>query len=625
MNQTSPASASSGGELGRAAAAGLLAAVLVATGWVILSARGAAAAWRSVAPLADASSVGLYLAASAMGALVAWVARPHVRDRDLGSWTSALVLVALTGFAHPLGRHAAMIALSATVAYVGASRRLDRPLARLRLARADRVLPVASYALTLVPMCIFPMHRHWSFGSGSWDMGCVVHNAYLVSRFLPTTSTVLGGPSFLGDHFSVGLYLYAPYFWLAGSGYGLLLLQAANLAVTAPAIYGIARRHGASTSSSFALAWSTGLSFGLQSAAFFDVHHITLGFGFFAAALWAIETRRLALASVLLFIFALFKESIGLYVVGLGAWLVLRSWRGSRRDRTMGAAWMLGGAFWFILVTRLFMPWFASRGAAPESHETYGDFGATVFEAAISILSQPLTAFWFMFVGDEKLMSSFTTLANAGWLTLLSPSVFVAAGPLLAERFLSSKASMWHMGFHYAAPLALYAGWGAARALGRTERWLHDRLGSGWFAPRRAVALFVLAMATLTLVYGYRHPANFLRWRYSYYSSPEKREANAAAVEWLKARAPKGRVAAQNHLLPHVAHRQHIYRLEDYAKADWVLLSLREDAWPYPRSHPVNLARRLSADPTWRLVLDESGARIYQRVGPSAGTEGQPE
>lgn len=616
--------------IARVVGVGLLSAAATSLGLLLVTARGAAAQWDGLGPLKAAMHApALYLVGALVGLGFAASSARRAKDDDaasdrvLAAWTGASFVIALLGFMHPLGRHAAQVSLSVSLAILaGALWPVGRDRA-VRLPRPDLALALGGYALTVIPMCVFPMHRHWAFGSGSWDMGCYVHNAYLVSRFLPTISTVLGGADFLGDHFSVGLYLYAPLFWLWGSGYALILLNAMQLAVTTPAVYGIARAHGASRASSLAVGLTTGLSFGLQSAAFFDVHAITLGFGFFAAALWAIETRRLVAATLLLFTFSLFKESIGLYIVGLGLWLLLRSVKqpGPRRRQLwgFGAGWVVTGALWFVVVNRVLMPWFRSRGSAPEPHETYTDFGPTVFEAALAILSDPLAAAGFMFVGDEKLLSWFATFANAGWLTFAAPSVLLAAAPLFAERFLSAKSSMWHMGYHYAAPLCLYAGWGAARAAGTVERWIRAR--SFTLKPEPTLVAYLLALALFTLGFGYRHPANFLQWRYAYYSSPAQREANAEAVAWLREAAPDGKVAAQNRLLPHVASRRYIYRLEQWERADWVLLSLDEDAWPYDRRFPRQLADRLDGRRDWSLVFERSGARIYRRGPPPSPAE----
>ena len=265
----------------------------------------------------------------------------------------------------------------------------------------------------------------------------------------------------------------------------VLAIQSVNLACVAPAVFLIARHHRAPMGVAVALALATGLSFGLQSAAYFDSHEITVGFGFLAWGVWAFETGRLRAATVLLAVFALFKESLGAYVVGLG---LLAGWRGltgaGRRWWVYGLGWIVGGAVWFVLVNRVFMPALIARGRPPEPHETFGDFGPTVFLALIGIVTQPLKAFGALFVPGDKLWSHVTTFGGLGWLSLLAPQVGLAALPLFAERFLSSKATMWQMGYHYAAPLSLYAGWAAARGYQRATRLAAAGLARAWAGRR---------------------------------------------------------------------------------------------------------------------------------------------
>ncbi len=603
-----------------------------------LVSRGRPARWTAAKQaLGESIGTSVWLSGAALavaGLFGLWAAGRRPNDRSLRAVAVSGLVVVLFVFAHPLGRHAGLVWL-ALAAALSAGAIGGRSAGRKRTAepgesgvRRDRITGGILFVLAVVPMAIFSMHRHWAFGSGSWDMGCEVHNAYRTSRFLPTLSTVLGEVDFIGDHFLVGFYLYAPYFWLWTSAYSVLLLQALHLAVTGPAVFAIARHHGASRTAAAALGVVTSLSFGMQAAAFFDAHEITLGFGFFAVAIWALETRRWVWASVAAAIFCAFKESVGLYVVGLGLWVWVRSISTDDRlvrpadrrlERWIGTAWVFAGLAVFVLVNRLIMPWFQAHGNPPEPHETFADFGPDVFRAALAILQDPLRAAWVALVPEMKLESIVVTLANAGWLSVLSPSVGVAALPLVAERFLSSKMTMWQMGYHYAAPLCLYAGWAAARRLGRVERWVQERFvrsqryASGW-----AVAGFLVAMGLGVTAYGTYEPSNFWVWRYPYYSSPEKRTANRAAVRLVQRRAPRGRVAAQNHILPHLAARAWIYRLADHRKADWVVLSEGENAWPYPKSYPEQLRRRLGQDPRWNEVFSESGTFVFRRLKPQS-------
>ncbi len=551
--------------------------------------------------------------------VVALVRRPGLASSRTVSGLAVLALLTgLAAFVSPVGHHAGILGLSLVAAVLVAGLGLRWPLPDR--AGADRWAVGILWAAVSVVHMIYSMHRHAWFGSGSWDHGCMVHNFYRASRFASTTSTVLGEVDFLGDHFMVGIYLYAPLMWISSSGYMVLAIQSVNLACVAPAVYLIARHHRAPMGVAVAFALATGLSFGMQSAAYFDSHEITVGFGFFAWGLWAFETGRLRLATVLLATFALFKESLGAYVVGLGLLAVWRGLSGSGRRWWMyGVGWIIGGAVWFVLVNRVFMPALIARARPPEPHETFGDFGPTVFLALIGIASQPLKAFGALFVPGDKLWSHVTTFGGLGWLPLLAPQVGLAALPLFAERFLSSKATMWQMGYHYAAPLSLYAGWAAARGYQRAAR----LAGAGltWLADRRlaaaaptAIGVYVIAAAGLVNEYGYRHPSNYHRWQPDYFSTPARRASNLEAVALLRGEGRSARLAVQNRILPHLADRPYIYRLGQWRKADWVLLSVGENAWPWPDRYPGQLARTLARAPDWRLVYAEEGTAIFART-----------
>ena len=553
-----------------------------------------------------------------------------VRHRDLRGWRTSGALAVLFGgatvaaAASPVGHHVTILGVALLGAVTVGLARSPTVLTRLVEGmgsdrRRDLVIAGVLWGVVFAVDAVFSMHRHAWFGSGSWDHGCMVHNFYRAAHFLPTVSTVLGGVDFLGDHFMVGIYLYAPVVWLWDSGYSVLAIQAAQVSAVAPAIYLMARHHGIGRFAGGVLALGTALSFGLQSAVYFDAHGITVGFGFLAFGLWAFETGRLRTATVLLFVFSLFKESLGAYVAALGLLAIVRGATGrDRRHVAYGAAWMAYGVVWFVLVNRVFMPAFAAQGLPPEPHETYADFGPTVFTAAQGILANPLKAFVAVFVPMMKLESHAVTLGHTGLVALLSPQVAVAALPLVAERFLSSKSTMWEMGYHYAGPLCLYAGWAAVRGFSRARSIvgaLLEYLGRGLGAHRRGVLVAYLAFAAvLETRFGYRHPANFYTWQAGYFSRPAQKVANERAVKWLARQGRAARVAAQNRILPHLANRPFIYRLGEYEKADWVVLSVRESAWPYDAGLPHRLAARLYADPGWKLVFSEEETAVFARV-----------
>src|SRR5262249_24235684 len=96
--------------------------------------------------------------------------------------------------------------------------------------------------------------------------------------------------------------------------------------------------------------------------------------------------------------------------------------------------------------------------------------------------THPLKALGAMFVPSEKLHSLLVTFGGLGWLSIFSPEILIPALPLFAERFLSSKQTMWEMGYHYGAPLTLYTAWAVALAYPKIERFVaarFDRVEAG--------------------------------------------------------------------------------------------------------------------------------------------------
>jgi uncharacterized membrane protein len=598
----------------------LFAVLLLFTGFTIrvIAARGNLATVGHVVQIAEALPPGFWptIALVAVLAIAALIRSPALLDpRSLVAALVLMTAVGFTGLATPVGHTFGAVSIAALVAVL---------LGALRLPTGKsielRYLPAILWFVVAAIMAVFSMHRHWAFGSGSWDMGCMIHNFYRASRFLDSTSTVLGDVDFLGDHFMIGIYLYAPLYWIDSSGYMLLAIQSINLAASAPAIFLIARHHGASARAAIMLALCGSLAFGMQSAAYFDSHEITVGFGFLCFGIWAFETERFRLATILLITFALFKESLGAYVAAIGA---LAIWRGlkahDRRHLVYGAAWILFGAIWFVLVNRVFMPLLIARANPPEPHETFADFGPTVFEAIVGIITHPLKAVAALFISDEKVQSLAVTFLGLGGLAFLSPEIAIAAAPLIAERFLSSKQTMWEMGYHYAAPLSFYCAWAAARSWPKA-RALADRVPHGSFA----LACYVFLSAGLINTFGYRHPANFHKWDEPYFSEPARRVANANAVDFIEAHAPKdAKIAVQNRVLPHLADRPNVYRLGQWEKTDWVLISIGESAWPWPDHFPKAVAGKIKAKPEWRMVFAEEGTAVFARgtdLPEAAGT-----
>ena len=180
-------------------------------------------------------------------------------------------------------------------------------VSHLQAVAAPGVLAFVWYAVTSV-------WRHVRFGSGSWDMGCYVHNLYLLAYGKPPVSSVLGDVAFWGgtNHFMPSLVLAAPLAW-TGSTSSLLVLQAALVASTVVPLALLAAHLQVPPLATAVVAGVFLVHPSTQAMIAFDVHEIAPVPLLLLAALWAAATQRTAIFVLALVVMAGTKESAILY------------------------------------------------------------------------------------------------------------------------------------------------------------------------------------------------------------------------------------------------------------------------------------------------------------------------
>ena len=274
--------------------------------------------------------------------------------------------------------------------------------------------------------------RYATFHSGA-DLGLFTQT--VASAFHSFSNTFEGGSHF-AFHFSPILYLCAPLVWVMHSALALVLIQAVATALVAPAIYAIARRRTNDASAAF-LACVALLYPPLQGVTFTDFHEVAFVPAAVAWLLWAIDTRRYALAAVLVAVCLATKEDQAPAMVFLGA---ACAWYFSRKHERSGV--MFGGVT-IVASVLVFVGYFAvvrsmagASGAWIPEH-FYAWSGYTH--------AQPLSA---QIIGRlTYLLEAFAPLAFVP----LRSRVCVLALPGFAEVLASREPLTYTMGQHYAA------------------------------------------------------------------------------------------------------------------------------------------------------------------------------
>jgi uncharacterized membrane protein len=422
-------------------------------------------------------------------------------------------------------------------------------------------------------------HRHWTFGSGSRDLGLFYQTHWLIAHGWPLLNTVMGMPVF-ADHMTFDDFLVAPLLRVHDSAATLLFVQAVAVASAVFPLYDAARRLTGRPRGALALPLAWVLAPDVHMGVMFDYNQTPFASALLAWTAWALLFRGVVAVALTVTLTCAAKGNFCLYVAVLA--LVL-SWRGVARLR---AAAVAGAALTlFAVEIAVLAPWYREGGFR---HWEYEDLGAGPSEIATSIVTRPHQAVALAVDDPRKRRGLLQPVVTAGFLPCADPLTLALLVPNWAERFLSSHRTRW-WGYYYGMPAVATALVGAALGWARLRAARRD----GRRLPAYLVGCVILTAVCppYTTHDGDRRDI-LLRWDRAYASPPEDVRTQRAAVAFI-GKDPRLKVAAQYHLLPHLAGRPEIYELTRAAEADVVALQLNGGTWPEGR-------------PSWRRRVRET-------------------
>jgi uncharacterized membrane protein len=461
------------------------------------------------------------------------------------------------------------------------------------------------YSVVLTSESIADHHRYRT----NLDTALYDQLLWLMAHGKDPFSTVVSRPM-LGDHFQPGLVLFTPLYWLGLGIPGIFAAQSIAMALTAPALYLLARKCGASSAlaSMPALLWLA--CPWVASANLFEFRPPALAPLLLVQSVYAALHRRNVLLAVTTLLALSLKEDIALTYVALG---ILVAYHGRRRAGALVAA---SSSAWFVLAS-----WAVK--ALSGSYDLFGarfggDHGDSVGSALLWELRHPVKEIGG--VATQSLPDLLLIFLSTAGLPLLAPSWLLLALPTAAHNALSDYSPQHDLAFHY--HLGTVLGFFVAAAVGAS------RLASLSRPGRLATGLFVSLAIVVAVIGGvrtHRAPANALKL--------DARAANRALAV-IPNDAP---VAATLSILPHLSQRSEIYTLpEPFIPIRWGgSLSSAELA---KRAERVNWAAYVVGDqvrrvttkkhpeliPDVRETLFRDGFVVVARAGPLEVFERRP-
>jgi uncharacterized membrane protein len=482
---------------------------------------------------------------------------------------------------------------------------LARPVGAERALSASRWWFVAVWggaAIFATLLSLEAIHDHSTYHTG-FDTAVYDQLLWLLAHGQDPFSTVVSRPM-LADHFQPGLVLLTPLYWLGLGVPGILAAQAIGLALTAPALYVLARSLGASAGVAAipAFAWLVCpwvASFGLfefRPTAFLPV--------LLALSVYAALARRDVLFWSSAILALSLKEDIPLTYLMLAGLLF---YYGRRRTGTVLAvvsvAWFVV-ASWAIQVLSNSYDAFGQRFA--------GERGDSVGDALLWSLEHPLQTL--SDVVSQSLLGVLAMFVSTAGLGLLAPAWLLLALPTIAYNALSDYSSQHDLVHHY--HLGTLAGFFVAAGVGAA------RVGTLGRRGRLGLSVLIALGAVVAVFGGARVHGD----------SGEGVTLDESAAERALALIPSNApAAAVLPLLPHLSQRQELYTLpEPFIQLPWGS-SLTADELAARAKHVDYVAYipgkqvgtfftgelgRKTAVADVRPLLDREGFVVIARAGP---------
>ncbi len=419
------------------------------------------------------------------------------------------------------------------------------------LGRVLRRLPRALLLVSLGAYCYafaWLLHlRHSRFATLDFDLGIFDQNVWLLAHgrsFLTTR-----GLEVFGHHANFGHLLLVPFYWLGAGPNFLDNVMVASVAAAAVVVFRMAARLSGSEWIALALAlafaWQPTTTWLLQESYHPEVMAILPLFLAFDAG----QQRRWRAYALWLLLAVSFKEDVALAALMLGVLVAVRG------HRKAGIVTALAALAYFVLVIEVLIPHYAPQGAFYQ--QFYGHLGATPGSAVGTVLTAPQRVFNQLRSAGAAGYARDMTIGY-GFSPWLSPLPLLIGLPQFAANLLSQHSFTWSPRLHYAA-LVL-----AAATLGMVEGvCCRRRVRHRWLLA----VLVVACTASTTLTRGIGPGSVDFRAGYWPLVNGPRYATLAKAVALP---GPSDAVAATYNLVPHLTHREFIYRFPNpWRASDW--------------------------------------------------------
>lgn len=448
--------------------------------------------------------------------------------------------------------------------------------------------------LFTVILSTFFINKHNAFNTRTYDFARFSQAIWNVlhGRFLFTT---IDYQSILGNHFSPYMALLAPLLLLWPDERVLLVAQVLSVAAAGLFLALILYRRHQRLALLFLLAFY--LNPAVHTLTLFEFRRVVLVMPFLALALLALDRHKkwLMLAALILALSG--KEDIGLFVVGVGLFLLL-----ARRDWWWGLGLIILGLGWSVIVSLWVIPAFREPGSEYPQLYYFDYLGGSYAEIVATLKSDPFILPRQLF-NIGRLSAIGRILLPLGlFLPFLAPGWLLIALPPFALLLLSGDAEIYGLLKWY--PTTILPVLFAAAAVGIAR-----------FSPTRARLLTVwLLLATLLGYWLFSPLPGGRSYQAELYQITDHDRQAQTLIKMVPSDAA---VATFPHYVPHLTLRENVYHYPwiriGQDNIDYFLFDCASDCYPLTKDEYAAELSEYLTDPNYALVAQSDDIYLFKK------------
>lgn len=480
-------------------------------------------------------------------------------------------------------------------------------------------------AIFVVAYSMLSIGKHENLKTNTMDLGGYDQAVWKLSRFEAPLTTIYADeisdgdvdvrdydseeikqffPNILGDHFEPIMALISPIFWIWDDIKMLLLVQALVVCLGAWPIYAIAKEKLKSRFAGLAIGIAYLSFIGVQTAIEFDFHPLVFLAPILAFLYYFLEKKKYLWVYIFTALALLCKEVASLYIFFFGIYAFF-----VKKEKKAGLIMMGLGVLWFILVINVIIPYgFGRVYGHMSAYDALGDSAGGIIK---TMITNPLYVVNILFYPGNKIDTWLSMFGSTGFLALLSPTTLILAIPMIGEKFLTtSKSSCWTVWWHYSITITPILMISAINGIYNLKNKFKN-IDFNWSIFGSVIV--IISTLTISFIY-HNNPDRTAPLTRIFEKDFFKERQIVKDFKEVKDLIPKeASLATTDTLLPHLAHREEVYRVHPtIPNVDYVLINTAEGFWPWQKQDILRVTEEMKKNTDFKLIENKGDIYLFE-------------